>query len=418
MIFTPYEDEQTTINSIHKYNTYEYSLLRLTDTMIDKNNIDANMLFREQLRSAGIVDYDFLPNGGKNGVKTKAKFIHGNEVDSVILNLYRVTGKRGDPRFSIAGIKSLVRERKLNTADLLYFTVVQKNAAGQPEVIFINLTSHAPSEDVLTKVFGADQISLILSELLPKIKAIAHAGYHPNSKGPGKVCPKDIGDTLEYLLGISANNSQCADYQKQIELKTKFKDIHTLDTLFTLRPHFEETAIERLEPKDRQRVSAFTRYYGYHSERHADSQSLYITIGSKEAPQNKHGFYLDVNEEQKRVNLYGIDPHTKKNEIVAFWHFDELKNELYQKHPATLWIKAEIKMEEDLALFRYVEVELSRSPQFSTFLSLIKSGGITYDRRGYTSISGPYKGKNHGNAWRIRPQLRSQLFGEIISIPL
>lgn len=418
MIFTPYEDEQQVIHRIHKYNTQEYSLLRLTDTMIDKNNTDANMLFREQLRNAGIVDYDHLTNGGKNGVKTKARFIHGDKVDIVTLNLYRVTGKRGDPRFSVSGIKSLVRQHKLNTGDLLYFTVISDNAAGEPEVILINLTSYIPSENLLMEVFGADQIAVALTELLPKIRQIASAGYHPNSKGPGKVSPKDIGDTLEYLLGIAVNNSQRADYKDLIELKAKLKDIHTLDTLFTLRPRFEGTATERLEPKDRQRVSAFTRYYGYHSERHTSSQSLYITIGSKDAPQNKHGFYLDVKDDKELVELHGIDPCSKKEETVAFWRFDELRKELYQKHPATLWLKADVKMEQDLALFRYVEVELSRSPQFSTFLSLIKSGGITYDWRGYTSTSGPYKGKNHGNAWRIRPQLRAQLFGEIVAIPL
>ena len=32
-----------------------------------------------------------------------------------------------------------------------------------------------------------------------------------------------------------------------------------------------------------------------------------------------------------------------------------------------------------------------------TFLSLIKSGIITYDWRGYTSKTGKYSGKNHGN---------------------
>lgn len=418
MIFIPYEDEQQVINFIHKYNTQEYSLLRLTDTMLEKNNTDANILFREQLQNAGIVDYDCLPNGGKNGVKTKAKFIHGDQVDTVTMNFYRVTGKRGDPRFSILGIKTLVRELKLNVSDLLYFTVVLQNAGGEPEVVFLNLTSHAPSEKVLKQIFGADQIAAALTELLPKIRKIAAAGFHPNSKGPGKVSPKDIGDTLEHLLGISVNNSQRADYKNLIELKAKFKDIHTLDTLFTLRPHFEGTMVERLEVKDRQRVSAFTRYYGYHSERHSGCKSLYITIGAKEAPQNKHGFYLDVKDDKELVELHGIDSRSKKEGIVAFWHFDELKQELYQKHPATLWLKAEVKMEKDLALFRYVEVELSRSPQFSTFLSLIKSGGITYDWRGYTSTSGPYKGKNHGNAWRIRPQLRAQLFGEIVSIPL
>ena len=44
-----------------------------------------------------------------------------------------------------------------------------------------------------------------------------------------------------------------------------------------------------------------------------------------------------------------------------------------------------------------------------TFLSLIKSGIITYDWRGYTSKTGKYSGKNHGNAWRIKPNAKAEL---------
>lgn len=53
-----------------------------------------------------------------------------------------------------------------------------------------------------------------------------------------------------------------------------------------------------------------------------------------------------------------------------------------------------------------------------TFLSLIKTGIITYDWRGYTSKSGKYTGKNHGNAWRIKPAAKSELFGELDKINL
>ena len=68
--------------------------------------------------------------------------------------------------------------------------------------------------------------------------------------------------------------------------------------------------------------------------------------------------------------------------------------------------------------FKYNEIEFSRAPQFKTFLSLIKAGKITYDWRGYTSKSGKYTGKNHGNAWRIRPNAKIELFGEIEKIAL
>ena len=42
MIFTPYKDELTIINKIQKVRNTDYVLLRLTSTMIGKNNLDAN----------------------------------------------------------------------------------------------------------------------------------------------------------------------------------------------------------------------------------------------------------------------------------------------------------------------------------------------------------------------------------------
>ena len=46
MIFVPYPDEAKIINMIHKIRNDEYTLLRLTFTMINKNNLDANEMLR------------------------------------------------------------------------------------------------------------------------------------------------------------------------------------------------------------------------------------------------------------------------------------------------------------------------------------------------------------------------------------
>lgn len=70
-------------------------------------------------------------------------------------------------------------------------------------------------------------------------------------------------------------------------------------------------------------------------------------------------------------------------------------------------------MNGDILQFKYNAIEFSRSPQFMTFLSLIKSGIVTYDWRGYITKTGAYSGKNHGNAWRIKSNSKSDLFGEI-----
>ncbi len=416
MIFVPYPDEAKIISSIRKIRNDEYALLRLTFTMIDKNNLDANGIFRQLLLAAGIVDYDDLDNGGENGIVTEALYVQSNKTESVRLKFYKVQNARGDRRFSFETIKRRAKDRELNEGDLLYISILQK-PDGTHQIYIINLTHNIPSEQDIINAVGTDKISETFTQIKPKLKEILNGGYYDNSKGVGNIAPKDVGDTLEMLLGIKTNNRNDADYEGIIEVKSKGGS-RTLDTLFTLRPHFEGTAIAEYEPNDRQRVSAFARYYGYDSDKHPGYSSLYITIGSSDAPQNNQGFFLDVDDENARVNLKKTDAKTNKSEIAAFWLFDELQEQLYQKHPSTLWFKAEHRTVNGMVQFKYNEMEFSRAPQFTTFLSLIKAGKVTYDWRGYTSKNGKYTGKNHGNAWRIKPNSKADLFGDIEKIEL
>ena len=65
MIFTPYSDESNVINMIQRIRNEDYALIRMTYTMIDKNNLDANAILRDLLFDWGLVDYDQLEHGGK-----------------------------------------------------------------------------------------------------------------------------------------------------------------------------------------------------------------------------------------------------------------------------------------------------------------------------------------------------------------
>ena len=366
------------------------------------------------LKNSKLVDYEQLQNGGTNGIKLTAKLLLGNTMENVPMNFYKVAGTRSDPRFSIYGIKKMLNIGKINVGDLLYITVAKLE--GAMHVVILNTTRNVPTEDVLLSTFGIGGIADSASRLIPAVKKIAEAGFHPNSKGKGEFSPKDVGDTLEFLLGIKTNNSQDADFEGKIEIKAKTGK--TLDTLFTLRPQFEGTKIEKIESVDRSRVSAFTRLYGYDSSEHENYKSLYITIGTKSAPQNQVGFFLEINEENRTVELRKWTVDRKKTEVAAYWTFESLKNELHLKHPATLWVKAQTRTINDIVEFKYFEAELTREPQFGTFLSLIESGGVTYDWRGYTTPAGKYKGKNHGNAWRIKKKYRPLLFGSLEQIEL
>ncbi len=411
MIFVPNYDESEKIRQIHKYRSEDYALLRMTYTMIDKNNLDANGILRDLLSAYGIADYDLIGHGGENGVKHGALFVQRGKAESVRLKFYRVANARGDRRFSIQSLKKRMRAGEINVGDLLYFSVFQ-NQAGERQVYFINLTRNTPSQQELFGAIGIDATAGLFLSLKPKLREIIEGGYYDNSKGLGPMAPKDVGDTLESLLGIKANNRSGADCGGLIEVKSKGES-KTLDTLFTLRPRFEGTEVSYYEPKDKKRVSAFTRLYGYESDAHPGCQSLYITIGSSEAPQNNQGFCLLVDEEDSKVKIIRQNPDTGRHEVVGFWEFDDLRERLYEKHPSTLWVKAESRVADGMVQFKYKEIEFSRSPQFSTFLSLIVSGDITYGWRGYTTKEGKYSGKNHGNAWRIKPDARAQLFGEL-----
>ena len=416
MMFVPYKDEQENINMIHEVRNSDYALLRLTPTMIGKNNIDANGIFREMLVAEDIVDYENLENGGINGVSVNALFIQAEKTTKVKLKFYKVSNDRGDRRFSLQTIKRKTEDEEMNVDDLLYFSTY-RDENDEPIVYIINLTSNVPSKERLIEELGKDEISKKFDEIKPVLEKIVSSGWHDNCKGEGAKAPKDVGDTLESLLKVDTNNRADADIDGLIEVKSKGAS-RTLDTLFTLRPSFDGTEVAEYEKSDRNRVSAFARLYGYYSEKHPKCKSLYITIGSEAAPQNNQGFYLEVDDEKAVVNIMKRDIDSEKARVAAFWTFESLKKQLMEKHPSTLWISADERMNGNIVQFKYTEIEFSRAPQFATFLSLINAGIVTYDWRGYTTVEGAYAGKNHGNAWRIKPSAKSSLFGEIKKISL
>lgn len=414
MLYIPYSDELEKINTIHKYNEQDYVLIRVTETMVEKNIIDANALLQDLLRRHHIIDYENIINGGINGYRTTALILSNLTERNLNINFYRVNNQRSDPRFSIGLIKRQVEDAVINIGDLLYISIFYDN--GNPYLVIINISVPTINEEQLYNIFGISQVDDALNRLIPQIRFIAQQGYHPNSAGSGRISPKDVGDTLEYLLGIDVNNLPTADFEGLIEIKAKTGK--TLDTLFTLRPQFDYTRVGEYESNDRSRVSAFARLYGYESESHPGMKTLYVTIGNQTAPQNNQNLFLRINEEERIVELRHRISATQ-SEVAAYWTFEDLERELHRKHPATLWVKAHSRYNnQGIGEFRYHYAELSRTPQFTTFLSLIELGVITYDWRGYTTPEGKYSGKNHGNAWRIRKKYRNQLFGSLEEIDL
>lgn len=409
MLFEPYPDEYNRINLLKKFISNNYSIIRLTETMIKKNNIDANYFLRSLLKRNNIVDYTTLLNGGKNGIKCPVILYSRDNNFSTTINFYKVNGKRSDPRFGLYGINKMNKENILGAGDLLVLVPFTNN--GKPIIYIFNVSHDLPTQNQLPSSFKLNPSQQLLKRIFPKIKKIAQQGYHPNSKGTGKISPKDAGDTLEFLLNIETNNRKNADINGLIELKSKKSA--GLETLFTLRPNFDGTPVAEIEPKDRSRVSAYTRLYGYLSDKHPNAKSLYVTIKSKPNPQ---GLYLKVNESDEIVEIRKYS--NNKDTLTAYWKFTDLEKQLKLKHPMTLWFDVKSRMTNNLGEFLYPSVQITQTPSFETFISLIRSGIISYDWRGYTSISGKYAGKNHGNAWRIEKNSIPLLFGNSETIDL
>ena len=114
MIYTPYNDELDRINMIHKYNEQDYVLIRVTETMVNKNIIDANALFQDLLKKYNIVNYDYINNGGNMGKRILTRFLSNNKEKKLTINFYRVNNLRSDPRFSIELIRQQINESFIN----------------------------------------------------------------------------------------------------------------------------------------------------------------------------------------------------------------------------------------------------------------------------------------------------------------
>ncbi|MGX9818182.1 MvaI/BcnI family restriction endonuclease [Lactococcus lactis] len=403
MLFSANPNEQIVMDRIQQLLPNDYALVRLSPTMLNKSIIDASALLRYLLDDFGIVDYDSIVSGNK--VLESGIFITESDAFTLKCSFYKAN-TRGDKRFWIYGLNSLVKDGIIQFGDLIYITVACVD--GINRIIFVNLSHSQPDTDILSQIVGIDEIAAAKEELLEKIKNTVVGIQIPNSNGNGKAYPRDVGDTLEHHLGLSMNNFKGADYKGLIELKAKSGE--SLTTLFTLRPEFENTPIAKIEPNDRSRVAAFQLEYGYISPKKPNDKSLYITIGNQP---NQQGFYLEVDEKKERVNLLQLDPLLNVPIVTAYFTFEKLREALYMKHPSTLWLKANkiYDATQDIVYFDYYAAEFTRTPKFASFIDLIQKGIITYDWRGSTSmVTG--KNRNHGNPWRISPENIELLFND------
>lgn len=391
MKFIPNQLELELIEKITKHHPKEYSVVRLTPTMLHKSIIDAGESIRKILKNGSIIDYDTLDKGVANKVIQETILIT-DKIFTLNGSFYRPETKNGDPRFWIYGLKKYT-----NPDDLIYLTTYKE------QLVIIPLSENTFHPELIQDFFKeeSDEIKL---ELFKLIKTLKDKGP-VISVSPTKSYPKDVGDTLERELGILPNSLKDADFKGSIELKAKRKNVKTNDTLFSMVPDWSSSLVNS--------SPMMIKNFGYPSNKYENFIDLFVTVSNKP---NNQGLYLKVDEEQNKLSQYYIDGKGIHIE-TCIWHLDDLEERLNFKHPATLWILADQSTINDKIYYHYNEAIYTQKPIFSSFLLLISKGYITYDWRGRVKEDGTgYKDKGH--CFRIKPKYRNMLFSstEIVDI--
>ncbi|MCB2354731.1 MvaI/BcnI family restriction endonuclease [Clostridium estertheticum] len=397
MLFLPNLHQQNIITKIDSIYHHEYALVTLTPTMLRKSIMDASGLIRKLLRENGIVNYKDIGQGPEHKIELPVTFI-GNEIYDFTASFYRPKTKDGDPRFWIKGMK---KEHVVNVNTMLYLTSKDNS------LVIIPLDSAQLNYEIISKFLGDNTLLDTAKELVSLLKNVFDKDY-VISTGRDKRSPKDVGETFERELEISPNSSKLADFKDLIELKAKRSNVHSLDTLFSMVPDYSCSPI--------QGSNEMIRTYGYPSTRHPEFLDLFITVSNFEKI-TLQGLYLQVDEEKEEIQQWHLASNGKKT-LTCVWHFKDVEYRLRQKHSTTLWVLAtEMKKSDNNYYFHYNKAQLSRHPLFSSFITLVQQGIITYDWRGRVRADGTgYNDKGH--CWRVSPKNRKLLFGEVIDIPL
>lgn len=383
---TPSLDELRIISQYQSIIGEEYQLIRVSPTMRKKATIDASGRIRELLKSNNIVDYNSIEKGPSNKLVLQVGlFINFDQIIESKISFYRPNTKDGDPRFWIYGAAKL-----LTDGELLYITAVNGRLIIVPvkesDEILNTLNYHFAEKDT--------------AQLLDKVRGLCDSKLNDwiVSKSPYKSNPKDVGETFEDVLGISANSDNKADIDGEIEIKSKREMSKTKLSLFSNVPDWKISPIG----SSREMILKF----GYDSTVHPGFKDLYVTVSNEP---NNQGLFIENDFKRE----YLVQHHTKFGE-TCYWQHQRLQNRLFEKHPNTIWVEAEEAIIDGKICFLYSKDMIFTSrPIFSQFVSLIDSSIITFDWRGKVMPDGS-KYRDHGHGFRINKSNRNLLFEDNI----
>lgn len=354
-----------------------------TETGYEKSIMDATQNVRDLFKEAGIHDYAEQGQGPENKVLIRSFFLLSDRLVDTEASLYRPITKKGDPRIWFRNLKKYCQPCNLLALFVVDGCIYVVNLSDE-RIRNSLLSENGFAHTILRHALNAD--SKVYKELLGKLKDLHDQGYVKSIS----YSDHNVGDTLEYYLGIKANSSKLPDY-KGIELKTTRmepeKSTHKL-TLFAQSPDWENSRLKN--------ASQILDEWGYMSEsKGVMRRNLNCTISALSP--NPQGLYLSVLENRKILMNYGI----KDNQTleVVQWKLDDLKARLKEKHHDTFWINASTEIRSGIEYFRYDAVTYTSKPNVYLLNHLLDNGTITLDYAMHIKPDG--KPRDHGYLFRI-----------------
>lgn len=367
-----------------------------TPTGYEKSIMDATAPIRQLLLDARIHNYEKQRQGPENKVKIPACFVNYNTVTRSEASLYRPVTKKGDPRIWFANLR-----KYCEPCNLLAIIVIDK-------VLYVfNLSKADVATGLLYHGFAYSILQeaenherAIADELLRKLRVIHSQGFL-RSITPGD---PGVGDTLEYALGISRNNSKSPDY-KGIELKTT-----RLTRNGNIRATTRSTMFTRV-PDEGMTYREIVENYGKWQIPRGDSVArlqLYETVRCSR--ENAYGLILNVDINNDRLKM--LHQQDRLSKYVSAWQMSNLREALLTKHHETFWVKAVSETRDGVEYFRYDRVLHTKNPNTSLLVPLFEADKITVDLAAHFKADG--KWRDHGVLFKMMPDDLPLLLGEPI----
>lgn len=248
--------------------------------------------------------------------------------------------------------------------------------------------------------------------LIEELKRISSLWWIPNAREGNH---GGIGNTLEYLLGISENNLPIPN-AAEWELKSQRLNTTSLTTLFHIEP--SPRAIKFVpqvlllkygwvhqEAGIKYSSNEMSFRQTIHGLRHSDrgfivkidrkNQKVIISFDSHHVDE-RHSEWL--NSVKNRIGLGELEPQ-------PYWGFDDLSNKAGTKLLNCFYVQAEVKSEDGKEFYKYSKVLMLQKFNFDGFLNQIEAGNILFDFDART-------GHNHGTKFRMRQNCLPDLYNK------